>query len=165
MQQVAPPFRAGHAVLYAAATGLAGVSVRRRELGVATALGWPSGSLRAIAVGEQELFALAAGLLAVLAAVYGKAPPLTVGLVLVAGLLVYLPAAIATGYAVSRVSAGDALRWGDTAPGRRVLAGSGILPVAASSLMGRPGRTALTVLAIALPTAGSWREAFSGWCA
>ncbi len=141
------------AVLYAAATGLAGVTARRRELGVATALGWPGGSLRSIAVGEQALFALAAGLLAALAAVYGEAPPLTVGLVLLASLLVYLPAVVATGYTVSRVSPGDALRWGDTALGRRVLPGSGIMPLAASSLMGRPGRTALTVLAIALPTA------------
>lgn len=141
------------AVLYATATALAGVTARQRELGVATALGWPGKSLRFVAVGEQVLFALAAGLLAALAAVYGKAAPGTVGLVLVTGFLVYLPAALATGYAVSRVSPGDALRWGDTAPGRRVLPGSGIVPLAASGLMGRPGRTALTVLAIALPTA------------
>lgn len=141
------------ALLYAVATGLAGVAARRRELGVVAALGWSAKALRSSAVAEQLLFALAAGLLAAVAAAYGRAAPWTVGITFLAGLLVYLPAVMAAGHVAARVSPGDALRWGDTAPGKRVLAGIGVMPLAASSLMGRPGRTVLTVGAIALPTA------------
>lgn len=141
------------ALLYALATGLAGVTARRRELGVAAAVGWPGRALGRIAAAEQMLFALVAGLLAALVAAVGGAPPRTVGLTLLAGLLVYVPAAAAAWVAAAQVSPGDALRWGDTAPGRRVLPGTGALPLALASLMGRPGRTLLTMVAAALPTA------------
>lgn len=141
------------ALLYAVATGLAGVTARRRELGVVTALGWPGRTLGGMAVGEQLMFAVTAGTLAALVAAYGKAAPTTIAMTWVGGLLVYLPALLATGLTAARISAGDALRWGDAAPGRRLLSGSGVAPLAVSSLAGRPGRTALTVSAISLPTA------------
>lgn len=139
--------------LYAAATGLTGVAARRRELGVAIALGWPERSLRRTVMAEQSLFAVAAGLLAATAAVLAKAPLQMAAGVFGLALLIYLPAILISGQAAVRTAPGEALRWGDTAPGRRVVPGSGVLPLALSSLVGRPGRTALTVIATALPTA------------
>ena len=140
-------------LLYAVTTALAGVTARRRELGVALAVGWPGRALARLAVGEQALLGGAVGLMAALAAAVGGSPASAVGLALAAGPLLYLPAMAAAGRAVRGVSPDQALRWGDVAPGRRVLPGSGVLPLAAASLFGRPGRTLLTVVAIALPTA------------
>jgi hypothetical protein len=139
--------------LYASATGLTGVTARRRELGVAIALGWPERSLRWMVMAEQCFFAVAAGCLAAAAAGLANAPLQMVAGVFGLSLLIYLPAILISGQAAVRTAPGEALRWGDTAPGRRVVPGSGVLPLALSSLVGRPGRTALTVIATALPTA------------
>lgn len=139
-------------LLYAVATALTGVTARRRELGVAAAVGWPGRALGRLAVGEQALLGGAVGLMAALAAAMGGLPAGAVGLILLAGPVLYLPAMVAAGWAVRDVAPGEALRWGDVAPGRRVLPGSGIVPLAVASLFGRPGRTLLTGLAVALPT-------------
>jgi len=138
--------------LYALTTALTGVTARRREAGIALAVGWPGRFLGRIAASEQLLFAGIAGVLAALAAAVGGAGPEMVAAVFGASLLLYLPACIAAGWAAAATPPGAALRWGDTAPGRRVLPGTGVLPLAIASLMGRPLRTFLTALAIALPT-------------
>ncbi|HWI50607.1 MAG TPA: FtsX-like permease family protein [Symbiobacteriaceae bacterium] len=140
-------------VLYALATGLAGVTARRRELGIAAAVGWPAVSLMGTAMAEQLAFAGVAGLMAGLAAGINGALPRTVIAVFVSALVIYLPAALAAGLAAARSNPGDALRWGDTAPGRRLLPGCGVLALAAASLSGRPARSVLTVVATAVPTA------------
>lgn len=138
--------------LYALTTALTGVTARRREVGVALAVGWPGRYLGRIAAGEQMLFAVVAGVLAAFSAAVGGAGPRMVGGVFAVSLVLYLPACIAAGWAAAATPPGAALRWGDTAPGRRVLPGTGILPLAISSLLGRPLRTCLTGIAIALPT-------------
>ncbi|MGE5675345.1 MAG: FtsX-like permease family protein, partial [Mycobacterium leprae] len=141
------------AALYTVVTALTGVNARRRELGVTIALGWPDRAMRSMVMGEQLLFALLAGALAALAATLAHAPPTMILVVLGLAVLIYLPAIWLSGLVAVRTAPGEALRWGDTAPGRRVVGGAGVVPLALSSLLGRPGRTLLTVVAIALPTA------------
>jgi hypothetical protein len=141
------------AALYGMATALAGITARRRELGVAIAVGWPTRSLAWLAAGEQLLFAALAGLLGAVTAALGGSRPSVTGMVLLASFLLYLPAILVAAWAAARTPPGDALRFGDTAPSRRVMPGTGILSLASSSLLGRPVRTLLTSVAIALPTA------------
>jgi|GEM_PF-6120723 len=139
-------------VIYTVSMALAGVTARRRELGIAVAVGWPSRALARLAMGEQLAFGLAVGLMAALTAAARGAGPGKVATIMAVGVLIYLPAMLASVYATLRTSPGDAIRWGDTAPGRRVLPGTRILALALASLMGRPGRVALTIIAMALPT-------------
>ncbi len=137
-------------LLYTVATGLTGVSARRRELGLAAALGWPARALALGGVTEQIGYGLLAGLLAWAATgVLGVSPAPAI---LLAGPLLYAPAALAVGVAAQRISPGAAINWGDAAPGRRLLPGPGLVALALSGLVGRPIRSALTTSAMALPT-------------